>query len=177
VGHIRFTRDFDTARELLERFLSGTGTSELIFDPDHWHPFIAYALTLQRTGSPQRAAELVDEVTAFIETRIAAGVVRDSHDLNFQFWLSALHAMAGDTGKAIAALRNAAPQGGLTCTHCVRMWPYWDALRDKPEFNQVLDDAEAGKAVMRQRLATENMLLNPAEVLQLEDFSFDPFLE
>ena len=117
------------------------------------------------------------EIGAFLETRIATGVVGDRFDLNLKFWLSALHAMSGDTEKAILALRNAALQGGLTCMHCVRMWPHWDSLRDATEFNLVLDDVEADKEVQRQRLADEGMLLNPTEVLQLEEFSFDPFLE
>ena len=35
---------------------------------------------------------------------------------------------------------------------------------------------EAKLATQRQRLADEGMLLTPEEVLQLEGFSFDPFL-
>jgi hypothetical protein len=176
-GSIRFTRDFAVAREHLERFLAEPGETDLHFDPDRWVAFIDYALALQRTGSDELAAELIGEISAFIETRIAAGVVGDRFDLNLQFWLSALHAMSGDTGQAVVALRNAAPQGGLTCTHCVRMWPHWDNLRDHAEFNRVLDEAEADKETQRQRLAAEGMLLTPEEVLQLEDFSYDPFLE
>ena len=126
--------------------------------------------------APERAAELIGDIRAFIETRVAAGVVRDRFDLNFQFWLSALHAMSGDTQQAVAALRHAAPQGGLTCTHCVRMWPHWDNLRGDPEFDRVLAEVETSKAVLRQRLADEGMLLTPEEVLQLEEFSFDPFV-
>jgi hypothetical protein len=57
------------------------------------------------------------------------------------------------------------------------MWPHWDNLRDEPEFDRVLAEMEASKAVQRQRLADEGMLLTPEEVLQLEDFSYDPFLE
>ncbi len=175
-AHIRFTGDFDAARESLERYLLEPGQTVSRFDPDHWAPFIEYALALQRTGSPERAAELIGDIRVFIETRVAAGVVRDAFDLNFQFWLSALHAMSGDTQQAIAALRHAAPQGGLTCTHCVRMWPHWDNLRGEPEFDRVLAEVEADKEVQRQRLADEGMLLTPEEVLQLEEFSFDPFL-
>ncbi|MEE8527306.1 MAG: tetratricopeptide repeat protein [Gammaproteobacteria bacterium] len=176
VAHIRFTGDFDAARELLERYLLEPGQTVPRFDPNHWQPLIEYALALQRTGSPERAAELIGDIRAFIETRVAAGVVRDRFDLNFQFWLSALHAMSGDTQQAVAALRHAAPQGGLTCTHCVRMWPHWENLRGDPEFDRVLAEVETSKAVLRQRLADEGMLLTPEEVLQLEEFSFDPFV-
>jgi len=174
-AHIRYSGDFDAARERMERFLLKPGESAPRFDPDQWKALIEYALVLQRTGSPERAAVLIDEIKAFIETRIAAGAVRDGFDMNFQFWLSALHAMSGDTQQAIAALRNAAPQGGLTCSHCVRMWPHWDNLRGEPEFERVLDEVEADKAAMRQRLADEGMLLTPEQVLALESFDFDPF--
>jgi TolB-like protein len=153
------------------------GVGSIRFTRDLWLPLIDYALALQRTGSAERAAQLMIEISAFLETRIATGVVGDRFDLNLQFWLSALHAMSGDTEKAIVALRNAALQGVVTCTQCVRMWPHWDSLRDETEFNLVLDDVEADKEVQRQRLADEGMLLNPTEVLQLEEFSFDPFLE
>ena len=175
VGNIRFTRDFRVAREHLERFLAEPGGTDPLFDPDHWLPFIDYALALQRTGADKRAAELIAEVAAFIETRIADGVVGDRFDMNLQFWLSALYAMSDETGKAIAALRKAAPQGGLTCTHCLRMWPHWDNLREMPEFDRVLVEVEASKAVQRQRLADEGMLLTPEEVLQLENLVYDPF--
>jgi len=175
-AHVRFTGDFEAARNEFERYLLKPDEAVPRFDPNNWAVFIDYSLALQRTGATDRAAQLIVALEEYIETRIATGVVQDGFDLNLQFWLSALHAMKGDTQEAIAALRRAAPQGGLTCSHCVRMWPHWDNLRDEPEFHRVLDDVEAGKAVQRQRLADEGMLLTPEEVLQLEEFEFDPFV-
>jgi len=176
VAHIRFTRDFGAAREHLERFLTRPGDTEPRFDPDQWLVFVDYALALQRTGSPDQAAQLIDEIEDFIETRIATGAVRDRFNQSYQLLMSALFAMSGDNPLAITALRNASAQGGLTCTFCVRMWPHWDNLRDNPEFIQILDEAEVDKEKQRWSLAEEGMLLTPEEVMQLKDFSFDPFV-
>jgi TolB-like protein len=176
-AHVRYTGDFLAAREIYERFLfrGAPGESTLRFNPDIWIPFIDYALTLQRTGASDRAAELTGEIADFLEARIATGGVMDRQDLNLQYQLSAVHAIRGDTRQAIKALRNAAAQGGLYCTHCVRAWPHWESVRGEPEFDAVVTGQESEHAAQRQRLADEGMLLGPAEVLELDGLSFDPF--
>ncbi len=85
--------------------------------------------------------------------------------------------MSGDTRLAMAELRRAADQPGvLWCIWCLRHWPHWDNLRDDPDFEALIADQEVKLAAIRQRLADEGMLLTPEEVVQLDDFSFDPFL-
>ena len=66
--------------------------------------------------------------------------------------------------------------GGLTCLWCLRLEPHFDSLRDDADFISLIGEQEAKIAVQRQRLADESMLLTPEEVLQLQDFSFNPFL-
>jgi len=85
--------------------------------------------------------------------------------------------MAGEPQEAIAALRHAAAQGGLSCTHCVRTWPHWDSLRGNSDFEQVIAEVEARKAAQRQRLADAGLLLTPEAVRQLEEFPFEPFAQ
>jgi TolB-like protein len=176
-AHVRYTGNFQAAREGYERFFASTspGETALRFDPDYWIPLVDYALVLRRTGNEQRADELAAELAAFLEARIAMGGVVDRLDLNLQFQLSSVEAIRGDTDRALRALRNAAGQGGLGCTHCVRMWPHWESIRDEPEFETIVSAQEARHAVQRQRLADEGMLLTPKQVKALDELAFDPF--
>ena len=175
-AHIRFSGDFEAARKALERFLLKPGEAVPRFDPDNWMWVIDYALALQRTGASERAQELIDETMAFIESQLAAGVVWGPLGFNLQVSLSALHAMSGNTQQVMAALRRASSQGGLTCTFCLRRFPHFDNVRDDPDFAKLVTEQEAKLSDQRQRLADEGMLLTPEQVLQLEEFSFDPFV-
>ena len=38
------------------------------------------------------------------------------------------------------ALRRAAPQGGLTCTSCLRNWPHFDSLHEDLAFAALMGD-------------------------------------
>ena len=168
--------EFIAARKAMESSLRQPGQEFPEFDPDRWPDFIDYAIVLQRAGEAGRAAALVAEATALLEAQVEAGVVFGPLWATLHTHLAALYAMNSDTDKAVAALRRAASQGGLTCLWCLRIGPYFDGLRDDPDYISLIAEQEAKIAAQRQRLADEGLLLTPEEVLQLDDFSFDPFL-
>ena len=145
-------------------------------DPGQWLNFLDYAVVLQRTGSDERATRLVDEVLVLIEEQLANGVIEGPASLPLRFFQAAAFAMNGNSREAIAALRLASTKGELSCILCLQINPHFDSLRADPDFAAFVAEQEAKLDAIRQRLADEGMLLTPDEVLQLEDFSFDPFL-
>jgi len=171
----RYSDNFDKARNAFEQAFAESGLDHSQFNADFWWQFLDYALALQHSGEAERAVLLNNEIRAFLETRLTTGMVRNSHGLNFQLFLSALHAMNNEPQQAFTALRHAAAQGGLSCTHCLSRWPHWANLRGNSEFDQIIAEQKAKFASQLQRLADEGMLLTPAEVLQLDEFTFDPF--
>lgn len=62
------------------------------------------------------------------------------------------------------------------CASCLRVSPFYDGIRHEPAFAALIGEQETKMAAQRQRLADTELLFTPEEVLQLEDFSFDPFL-
>ena len=170
------SRDFIAARKTMQRSLQKPGQEFPEFDPERWPDFIDYASVLQHTGAAERAAALIAETMALLEAQVMAGVVFDPVGYTLQTRLAQLHAMSGNTDQAIAALHRAASQGGLICLWCLRTEPSFDSLRGDALYISLIAEQEAKLVAQRQRLADEGMLLTPAEVLRLEDFSFDPFL-
>jgi len=168
--------DFVAARSTMEGILLEPGQEIPEFDPDRWPDFIDYAIVLQRTGAAVRTAPLIAEAMALLEAQIVAGVVVGPVAYTLQTHLAQLHAISDNRDQAMTALRRAASQGGLTCLWCLRLEPHFDSLRDDADFISLIGEQEAKIAVQRQRLADEGMLLTPEEVLQLQDFSFNPFL-
>ena len=79
---------------------------------------------------------------------------------------------------------NRAHQSGVPVFEAV-FWqclPKHLCLNSKPDtlgqpFEGLIVEQEAKLATQRQRLNDEGMLLTPAEVLQLDSFSFDPFAD
>ena len=176
-GHM-VARDFVSARKAMELSLSEPGRGIPRFDPYRWPQFIDYARVLQETGEPERAAELIVDIKKILEAQVAQGVVfTPGFPYNNQAMLASLYAMSGDTEQAMTALRRAALMGGLYCIWCVRNWPYFDNLSDEPSFTALISEQEAGLAAQRQRLGDEGMLLTPEQLLQLESFTYDPFLD
>jgi TolB-like protein/Flp pilus assembly protein TadD len=173
-AHVHMKGDFNVARRAFERGLTAPGSKAPRFDPDLWNWFLDYALALQRSGSPQRAAELIAVILALLNEQATNGVVMGPFE-NLQLSIARLHAMSGDTNSAMVALRLAATQGGLTCVFCLRNNPHFDHLRDVTGFAELVAQAESNITQQRQRLADAGLLLTPAELSQLEQFSFDPF--
>jgi len=176
-AHLIFAGDFIEARRNYEQYLVGPGESTAQFDASNWVWFVDYALALQRTGEPERAAELVAESMAVVEMQLKSGVVWGPYyNLRLRIWLSALYSMSGNAQRATDELKKAAAQEGvLTCTWCLRYWPHWDNIRDDPVFEALIVEQEESFAAMRKRLRAEGLLLTPAEFRNAEDFSFSPF--
>ena len=152
------------------------GQQTPVFEPDRWPGFIDYACVLQRTGAPEHAEKLIAEAMALLETFLMSGVVATGVG-NVEFTMAELHALNGQPQQAMAALRRAAPQGGLTRDGLwwLRELPQFDSLRGDPAFTSLVAEQEAKSAAQRQRLADQNLLLTPQQVLQAEGFSYEPF--
>ena len=115
------------------------------------------------------------EIQPLIEKQIADGVTIGSF-LQLQVNLAELHALRGDTASVIAALRQALEDGFTTFPY-LDVAPQFDSIRQNPGFQAVYRAMKSELMGQRQRLADEGMLLTPEQVLQLRDFSFDPFAE
>ncbi len=167
--------DFAVARKVMEQSLLKPGQTRVQFDPDRWPDFIDYVYILQRTGAPERAAVLIAETKALLEAQLAAGVEIAPDDLKLQFHAAQLHAMSDNPQQAMAAMRRAVLPGGVNCTWCLHNYPHFDSLRGDAAFTALIAEQEAKVAAQRQRLAAEEMLLTPQQVLELEGFTYDPF--
>lgn len=172
---MRFSRDFALARQLYEQGFTKLGQDIPHFDPNlSWFWYTDYVLLLQRTGEPNRATGMIREIKGSIEERLSQGVVF-VFPVDIQILLAVIHAASGSAQEALIALRQAVDDGE-TCVWCLQTFPHFDNLRGEPEFAAVITEARARNSAQRQKLADENMLLTPEEVLRLKDFSFDPFL-
>ena len=165
--------DFEAARRVIEQAQPNLAQDPPIFDSDIWPEMVDYALILQRTGSPQRAGTLLTKARALVEAQIAAGVVFGPRRIS----LAVILALQGQSREALASLRTAAQQGGLNCSYCLQFYPNFDSLRGETGFVELLAGLEAKLAVQRQRLVDEGLLLTPEQVLQMESFEYDPFVE
>jgi len=171
---VRFTHDLDQARRYYDEGFAGAGLDPRVFDPDlYWVHYIDYALILQRAGEVEAAADLAGQIQAHFDRQIADGIEVAWTGDHLQFLYAKLQGALNNVPGAVAALQQALREGHR-CVPCLG-FPHFDAVRDDPGFVAVLHDYEAAVAADRQRLADEGMLLTPEQVLQLKDFSFDPF--
>jgi tetratricopeptide (TPR) repeat protein len=176
VAYIRVSRDYRKARQAYERVFS-QWDKEPGFIPEIWPLFIDYALVLQHTGDSKKAAELIGEILAVLESQLAIGVAIGDRALHLQDHVAKLHAMNGDIKKAMTALRHAASQGGLSCVPCLRKQPFYDNLRDEEAFAMLVAEQQEINTAQRQKLVNENLLLKPEELLRLESFVHNPFTD
>jgi len=173
---LRLNRNFGAARQAYEQAVRDMHRDIMTFDPDiDWLWYLDYATILQRDGESEQALALIEQIQPLIEKQIADGVVLGSF-LQLQVNLAELHALRGETKLAVAALRQALKDGFTTFPY-LRVAPQFDGLREDPDFQAVYEEMEAKLMSQRQGLADERMLLTPDELLALEDYSFDPFVE
>jgi TolB-like protein/DNA-binding winged helix-turn-helix (wHTH) protein/Tfp pilus assembly protein PilF len=172
-------RDFDRARQAWERGL----TEPELEITTRWEvvKIADYALSLQHTGALERAEQLVSTALATTDRQLAAGMVHyalwTGVRKNLRMQAAALHAMRGELRPSLAALRQDALHGGVWCPACLRRDPQFDRLNDAPGFAAILAEQEARNDAQWRRLADQGLLLTPQEVLQLDDFPFDPFVD
>jgi adenylate cyclase len=173
---MRFSRDFNSARQRYEQGYAAKGQDMLNFDPDLlWIWYIDAAFLLQRSGSLEAVTRLIRQIDTHVDAQLAQGVITDG-TFHLEFYRALLRAIAGDSEEAVAALRRAV-EGGFTCAGWVRVSPEFDGLRNDPAFVALLADVEAKLTTQRRSLASEGMLLTPEQVLEIEDFSFDPLVQ
>jgi len=181
LGHhqIELNGDYDNARVSLEESLLPPGQESVHIDPEKaldWMGLTAYAMALQHTGAADRATTLVAELRSIVDRQNEAGLI--SHRFFSVRFLSAMiNAISGNGSDAINDLSRADAQGVFYCLTCVRHWPQFSSLHGIPEFEALVAKGLAGRAVQRQRLADQGMLLTPEQVLQRRHLDYDPFGE
>ncbi len=89
--------------------------------------------------------------------------------------MAQLQNMRGNKQQAIENLQRASALGGLSCAYCLRSLHHYANLQGDPAFEALVDDTEAYLVAQREKLAGEGLLLTPDEVMQLDEFIFDPF--
>ncbi len=171
---MRFSNDFDRALTLYQQ-----GFSELGLDPDQfdadlpWRWYTDYALLMRRSGNDARAEGLIRDIRTMTDAQLAAGVIIGSV-VHLKVVQAMTYALSGDSERAVEALHGAM-QDGQTCVWCLEYFPNFDSLRDEPQFNELIAEMEARNAAQHRDLANRGLLLTPQELLQLKDYSFDPF--
>ena len=171
---LRIGRQYEESRQLYERVLILPGETGPIYEDESWEQFLRYAVTLRETGERERARELVARVITLLETRAATGMVSGEFQ-NVNYYLAQAYAEAGETDKALNALRLAFEQKAINCIPCLKLEPFFDGLREETGYRQIADQLDARFARQRADLEDEGMLLTPEQVRQLANFSFDPF--
>jgi TolB-like protein/tetratricopeptide (TPR) repeat protein len=164
--------DYGRARELWEQ---GNGDPEA----EAWRTWDAYwlvdyALTLQRTGAPEMAKEVIDVTLARMQQQMAAGVRRE-YAWDLRFYTAILCALRGETRQVMKLLRENAAEAGLDCVLCLSDWPHFDSLRGDGEFEAFVAEQEAAIEKEVSELREADLLLDPEQVLSRDDPSFDPF--
>jgi TolB-like protein/Tfp pilus assembly protein PilF len=151
---ITFIRDHDlrkggysTARARYEKAFPHLLAKELpTFTDRDFGAAIDLALVLFHTGEAERAIALLDRSEAYIRTIPRMG------PSGYRINDAAIHALRGDTTKALASLREAERAGWRAWWRYDRDWnPNFDSIRDEPEFKAVFADIEHDMA--RQRAA------------------------
>ncbi len=170
------TGDFVAARRAMERALLQPGQDRPAFDRARWPDLVDYAFVLLRTDDQERADELIAEAQLVLQQQMEAGVVNvPDGPFDLYTYAAMLHALSGRPREAVEDLRRSAQRGALNCLWCLRTTPQFDSLRDDPEFESLLEEQEARRDALRQRLVDEGMLITPAQVLGLAQLAYDPF--
>ena len=114
------------------------------------------ALVLMRTGETSRAEELLAGIERFI-----ASLPRMNVD-GFGMADVQVHAIRGDAGKAITALRAAVSEGWRSDWRYYRDHdPAFESLRKDPEFVAIFREVAADIAAQRARVAAASTVTPP----------------
>jgi len=174
---LRSTHDLGRARAWYDQAFAELGKDPRQFDPELlWVWYIDYSLILQRAGDVESAGRLIRDLETHFDAQAREGIIVSGNEDHLQKLYAEVRAIRGDADATVAALRQAVRDGD-TCAVCIRTFPHFDSVRDDPGFVAVLAELEAKIATQRKRLAQEGMLLTPQQVMALENFDFDPFVE
>jgi TolB-like protein/cytochrome c-type biogenesis protein CcmH/NrfG len=166
--------DMDLAVADFERVLPESGQDAPTYLGYDWAAPLYYGIALYRRGDIERAGPMLAEIEEQLKYLLGQGVVVDQHRFRLHESLAHLYVTRGDYDEAIKTLRRGVAESFL-CPPCLKKDSYFEPLRDRPDFQQILADADRWAAEHRDRLAAEGLLLTPEEVRALESFEFDPF--
>ena len=142
--------DYATARARYAKAFPQLFVKELLTFADFFAA-IDLALVLQHTGEGERARTLLAASEAYLQTIPRMG------PLGYGISDVAIHALRGDTAKALASLREAEQDGWR------RRWRYYRdfdpnlaSIRNEPEFKAIFADIERDMAQQRARLSARS---------------------
>ena len=174
IAYLMTVRDMESGLELLSKTLIPNGDYQPRAVANDWVAYTLLALAFKNNGELEQAAAIVDDVADIVESQIADGIV-NGPSFNHHLSMARLYALREDRENTLSALRRAASQGGLNCMHCLLLSPIWDAFRDDSEYLEIESGVRRELEAQRQQLEDAGMLLSPAELSSLPDYSFDPF--
>jgi hypothetical protein len=89
--------------------------------------------------------------------RVSNAIEQRFYVLNWQPWRAAYYALAGERIRALYTLQQAA-DNGYSVPYDLET-PFFDELKDNPDFQAILDQVKASQAAMREKvLALDNLL-------------------
>ena len=153
----------------------------LRLDSDHPVPvgqeldgYLLYAQSFPSEHIPANVLDLVVEARSVIVERMDQGVVHNE-EYSLDYLLALSEAILGNADAMKDALRRALASNSLWCRECLLYAPAWDPYRNDPEFMQILDEQQYHIEQERQLLASEGLLVPASELVELQEFNFDPF--
>lgn len=173
-AYLRIARDYEKSRLHYERALTRPAATEPEWDDDAWENFVRYAIALSKTGDAALADSYFQRAIGLLETRLASGMVGGQFQ-SLDYYLAQLYAVTGRTEQALNFLNAALDQHLIYCLACLTLEPYFDGIREDPEFNKILREHHDQATRIRGTLEAEGMMLTPPQVMALREFRFDPF--
>jgi tetratricopeptide (TPR) repeat protein len=140
---------FDDARTLIERAGPSWFADEfpdIYWDNDRDATTVAFILS--RTGDEERAGRLFDRILKWQQGATRIGFQ------GYHFGDAEIHALQGRKEEALAALRQAYLDGQRAGYWWIRagVVPWFESIRNEPEFKRITAAFESDLAVQRQRL-------------------------
>ncbi len=147
--------DFEQARPGFKKLYPDwfAPDASIEIEPDDISDAIDSALVLQRTGSPERAEEVLQSA---LETIAGLHRNRGLNATGFQDVMA--YALLAQTEQALQALEECAELGYLTGWQGLKFLSHFDSIRGDPRFTAALESLSRSAAEAREQAAAEGLL-------------------